>query len=98
MATSSYKDLTAQIEKLTKQAEQARADEIETVIAQIHQVMGEYGITANDLGLKGAASKGRRKAGGAAAKFRDPESGATWTGRGRAPGWIAGKDRSKYTV
>ena len=96
MATPSYKEITAQIEKLTKQAEQARAKELETVIAQIHQVMGEYGITAGDLGFKGSATRSRRKAGSAAAKF--PETGSTWTGRGRAPAWIAGKDRSKYAV
>lgn len=98
MATSSYKEITAQIEKLTKQAEQARAKELETVIAQIHQVMNDYGITAADLGLKSGATRGRRKTGTAAPKFRDSESGATWTGRGRAPAWIAGKDRSKYAI
>ncbi len=98
MATSTYKDLTAQIEKLTKQAEQVRAKETETIIAQIHQVMGEYGIMAADLGLKGAAGRVRRKTAAVSPKFRDPETGATWTGRGRAPAWIAGKDRAKYTV
>ncbi len=98
MATSSYKELTAQIEKLTQQAEQARVQELESVIAQIRQLMGEFGITAGDLGFK-AQDRAKKKAGStSAAKFRDPESGATWTGRGRAPAWIAGKDRSKYAV
>ncbi|CAH2904090.1 MAG: hypothetical protein PCALPYG88_7179 [uncultured Paraburkholderia sp.] len=33
------------------------------------------------------------------AMYRDPKTGATWSGRGRAPGWIArAKDRSKYSV
>jgi DNA-binding protein H-NS len=33
------------------------------------------------------------------AKYRDPKTGATWTGHGRAPGWIAGvKDRTPYLV
>ena len=98
MATSSYKEITAQIEKLTKQAEQVRAKELETVIAQIHQVMGDYGITAADLGFKGSATRNRRKTSSAAPKFRDPETGVTWSGRGRAPSWIAGKDRSKYAA
>ncbi|WP_435530751.1 H-NS family nucleoid-associated regulatory protein [Paraburkholderia caledonica] len=31
--------------------------------------------------------------------YRNPKTGATWSGRGRAPGWIArAKDRSKYSV
>lgn len=32
-------------------------------------------------------------------KYRDPKTGATWTGHGRAPGWIAAvQDRSKLLV
>lgn len=31
------------------------------------------------------------------AKYRDPKSGATWSGRGRAPAWIASaKDRTRF--
>ncbi len=33
------------------------------------------------------------------AKYRDPKTGATWSGRGRAPGWIANvKDRTRFLV
>ena len=96
MATASYKELMSQIEKLQAQAESARMQEIQTVIAQIHGVMEQYGITAADLGLK--ATRAKRKGATVAPKFRDPETGATWTGRGRAPAWITGKDRSKYMV
>ncbi|EPD35077.1 hypothetical protein HMPREF9701_05456 [Delftia acidovorans CCUG 274B] len=31
-------------------------------------------------------------------KFRNPDTGATWTGHGRAPGWIAGKDRAPFQI
>lgn len=32
-------------------------------------------------------------------KYRDPKSGATWSGRGRAPAWLAGaKDLSKFLI
>ncbi|MDI7066411.1 H-NS family nucleoid-associated regulatory protein, partial [Klebsiella pneumoniae] len=32
-------------------------------------------------------------------KYRDPKSGATWTGHDRAPGWIASaKNRDKFLV
>ena len=31
-------------------------------------------------------------------KYRDPATGATWTGRGREPKWIEGKDRAGYLV
>ncbi|MFM0691346.1 H-NS family nucleoid-associated regulatory protein [Paraburkholderia graminis] len=33
------------------------------------------------------------------AKYRDPKSGATWSGRGPAPAWLAGaRDRSKFLI
>ena len=33
------------------------------------------------------------------AKYRDPKTGATWSGRGRAPGWIAkAKSRDKFLI
>ncbi|WP_207003341.1 H-NS histone family protein [Trinickia mobilis] len=32
-------------------------------------------------------------------KYRDPKSGATWSGRGPAPAWLASaKDRSKFLI
>ncbi|MFM0120284.1 H-NS family nucleoid-associated regulatory protein [Paraburkholderia sp. RL18-101-BIB-B] len=44
------------------------------------------------------AGKGRRK-GPQPALYQDPKSGATWSGRGRAPGWLASvKDRNKFLI
>lgn len=94
MAT--YKDLQGQIEKLQKQAEQAREKEIAAVVAQIKQMMTDYGIQPSDLGMP---VKRKRKAGAPAApKFQNPQTGDTWTGRGRAPKWIEGKDRAKFAI
>ncbi len=93
---ASYKDLQSQIEKLQKQAEQAREKEIATVVAQIRTMMTDYGIQASDLGI---SSKRKRKTGAPAApKFANPQTGETWTGRGRAPKWIEGKDRTKFAI
>lgn len=32
------------------------------------------------------------------AKYRDPATGKTWSGRGKAPVWLAGKDRAGFKV
>ena len=32
------------------------------------------------------------------AKYQDPESGKTWTGRGKPPNWILGKDRTLFEI
>jgi DNA-binding protein H-NS len=93
---ASYKDLQSQIEKLQKQADQARDKEIATVVAQIRAMMTDYGIQASDLGLP---TKRKRKSGTPAVpKFQNPQTGDTWTGRGRAPKWIEGKDRAKFAI
>jgi len=95
MAT--YKELLAQKEKLEQQLAAAHAAELETVIAQTRQIVVEYGLTAEDLGLATKAKK-QRKVGAVAPKYQDPKSGATWTGRGRAPAWIAGKNYDRYLI
>ena len=49
----------------------------------------------------GSASTGRKPPfkGPQPAKYRDPKSGATWSGKGRAPGWIANaKSRDKFLI
>ncbi|WP_321795284.1 H-NS family nucleoid-associated regulatory protein [Caballeronia sp. J97] len=51
-----------------------------------------------------AASKAPKKSGNyprgpQPAKYRDPKSGAEWSGRGKAPGWLANaKDRTKFLI
>lgn len=35
---------------------------------------------------------------GPKAKYRDPASGKTWSGMGRAPFWIVGKDRARFVA
>ncbi|AXV78589.1 MULTISPECIES: H-NS family nucleoid-associated regulatory protein [Ralstonia solanacearum species complex] len=94
MAT--YKDLLAQKAKLEEQLEVARAAEVQTAIAQVRQIVLEYGLTAEDLGL--ATKTKKRKGGTVPPKYIDPKTGATWTGRGRAPAWIAGKNFDRFLI
>ncbi|MGF6410061.1 H-NS family nucleoid-associated regulatory protein [Paraburkholderia sp. MM5482-R1] len=52
---------------------------------------------ASAVGSAGAHT-GQRK-GPQPAKYRDPKSGATWSGRGPAPAWLAAvKDRTKFLI
>lgn len=85
---ASYSDLLKQIEDLKRQAEDVRRQELESVIAKIKEMMDQHGITLSDLqgGRKAAGSK---KKGTVAAKYRNPASGETWSGRGRPPRWLA---------
>jgi DNA-binding protein H-NS len=90
MATK-YQDLKAKIAKLEAQAREVLKKESAGVIVKIRGLMSEYGITVQDLGV-GITRVGKKmsamKKGPLPAKYRDPVSGKTWSGKGRAPGWI----------
>lgn len=96
---SQYADLKAQIAKLQAQAEEARRTEIDNVVADIRQKIAEYGLSAQDLGFAVAARRGRPpKKAPLPAKYQDPKSGNTWSGRGKPPKWIAGKNRDRFLI
>ncbi|VWC19124.1 DNA-binding protein [Burkholderia arboris] len=94
MAT--YKELKAKMDALAEQAEAARIAELQTVIADIRVKVAEYGITEKDIFGK---QRGRVAGATSEAKYRDPKTGATWSGRGRAPAWIKdAKNRDRFLI
>ncbi|MCO5396670.1 H-NS family nucleoid-associated regulatory protein [Ralstonia soli] len=93
-----YRQLVAQKAELDGKIEAARLQELQTVILQIRQIMEEYGLTAEDIGLAPRSGRYVGKKAPLVAKYRDPKSGATWSGRGRAPAWIAGKNRNRFLI
>ena len=88
--------LLAQKAALEAQIEAARKAENADAIAKVKALVVEHGLTQQDI--FGGAKRGRKASGSVAAKYRDPASGATWTGRGKAPKWIDGKDRAKFVI
>ncbi|MDR5741256.1 MULTISPECIES: H-NS family nucleoid-associated regulatory protein [unclassified Caballeronia] len=94
--------LNARIAKLQAQAEVLRKKQSAGVIAQIQRLMKEHGLTVDDLGRdSGSKSRGTeaKSESNASARYRDPKSGAEWSGRGRAPGWIANaKNRNRFLI
>lgn len=87
---SKYQELLSKIENLKGQAEDERKKEIADVVADIKKKMAQYDISPSDLGFSGgrsgkSSSKGK---GSVPPKYRDPATGKTWTGRGRAPKWV----------
>ncbi len=86
---ASYKQLTAQLEKLHKEVAIARGKEVAQAVDEIKAQIAEYGITAEELGFSLKAGKktvARKPA--LPPRYRNPKTGETWSGRGRAPaGW-----------
>ena len=94
---ASYKDLLKQRELLEQQISEARQREISDAVAQARAIVEEFGWTQQDVfpvGRARSAVKGSK----VAAKYRDPATGATWTGRGKAPRWIQDQDRAKFEI
>jgi DNA-binding protein H-NS len=103
--------LLDQISVLEQKARSLQGGQRDAVIEKIVLQMDEYGITLEDL-ERAIAPQGewRTKAPPVArprksvsVKYRDPDTGLTWTGQGRAPGWItaaeaAGQSRDSFLL
>lgn len=101
-------ELLAQKAELERQIVDAQREERAAAIAQIRSLMSQYGLTLADIGGRAPAAAPRR-AGGAAPgakvppKYRDPATGATWSGRGLKPKWLeaalaAGRSLSDFAL
>lgn len=96
---TSYKDLLKQRETLEQQISEARNREISDALAKVRSIVEEFGLSPQDVFPVGRArSTSAAKGGKVAAKYRDPASGATWTGRGKPPRWIQGQDRAPFEI
>jgi DNA-binding protein H-NS len=76
---------------------------VEEISSALSQKRGPGRPRASESGSSAGAAAGGRKRGVVPVKFRNPDTGATWTGRGRTPRWIveaesAGTDRSAFAV
>ncbi|MBR8085578.1 H-NS histone family protein [Burkholderia vietnamiensis] len=100
MVTRSYTEIQAQIESLQEEAKAAREAEIAAVLEDIREKVATYGLTPQDVFGRKRSAKGAAGAKPASAiKYRDPKTGATWSGKGRAPGWITkARNRDKFLV
>lgn len=92
---SNYKALLEQKAALDAQIADALKIEKGTAVAQVRNLAAQYGLTAEDV-FPAASTKGAGNAG--APKYRDPATGVTWTGRGKPPNWILGKDREQFLI
>ena len=92
-----YAEYVAQIAKLQSLAEAARKNEINDAIQKIKELMQLHGVTVADLSSARTAKVTKAK-GTVAAQFKNPETGETWTGRGRAPRWLDDKDKEQFRI
>ena len=86
------------------QAELTRRKNIDAATVEIRSILKKYKIDFQDIDLNiinrnGGKSSTKKRAkvtklrdnrGTVKSKYKDPNSAATWTGRGRTPAWVQG--------
>jgi DNA-binding protein H-NS len=92
--------------ELRKQIENERKGERTQAIAAAKELIKTHDLTASDLGFSGKGAL--KRAGGdkrnvVAPKYQDPDSGKTWTGRGKSPSWLsaqlaAGRTKEEFLI
>ena len=91
---TTYADLLAQKQALDKQIELARKAESAQALESVRQLVKEFGFTAQQVFPWNPEDQKKK----VPAKYHDPSTGATWTGRGKPPKWIEGKDREQFVI
>lgn len=113
-SNKSLAKLNAQIQALQRRAENLRVNGRAAALQKIVQQMHEFQISPADIQTAHTAAQPARVKHKKAAvrtdtrppvapKYRHPELGETWTGRGRAPRWLsaaerAGKSRDQFRI
>ena len=113
--TMQRRKLEKEIQRLQKQAAALEQKQRVPVINEIVRQMREYDITPEDIETafsrkgRGPAKRAAKTTAGATVrtpvppKYRNPETGATWSGRGKPPRWISdaeagGKARESFLI
>lgn len=95
---SDVEALEAQRDALDAQIKAQRDTEKNEVLTQIKTVMQSFGVTTEDVVVFMGDYKPKRTIAKAVPKYKDPLSGVTWSGRGKAPAWIKGQDYTKFLI
>lgn len=99
--------IQAKVARFQAQAHALIANQSSSAIETVRDLMAKHDLSIADIDSQAGGKKRGPKPGvkTAAAKkvsevqYQDPEPGATWSGRGRAPGWLVGvTDRKRLLI
>lgn len=89
-----YQALLQQRAELEAQIAATLKTEKAAAITQARALATQFGLTPADV----FTAPGKAPASVGQPKYRNPETGVTWTGRGKPPTWILGKDRAQFLI
>lgn len=90
---STLAELLAQREAIEQKIDMIRKEERRNAIADVLQVIKDFELTEQDLFGKKKGAPGVLPP-----KYRNPETGQTWSGKGRAPNWLEGRNREDFLI
>jgi DNA-binding protein H-NS len=96
MTNPTIRQLQRQLGQLNRLLEETRLREKQAKLEQLAKDVQAYDIS--ELELLRAAGFIKPKRTPVKAKFYNPETGQTWSGRGQRPKWIAGKNLDDYRI
>lgn len=88
-----YQDLLAQKKELDQLIAKAQKQESAAALAEIKSLIKDFGFTAQQVFPWKPEEKAK-----APVKYYDPSTGSKWSGRGKPPRWIQGKDYSQFLL
>lgn len=91
-AIRSLEEIDKEMEALRQERDSILKNESRQALAQVKQIIAKYGFTAEQIFSE---TKARAQA---PAKYKNPETSQTWSGRGREPSWIKDKDRKQFQI
>ncbi len=86
--SATLSELLAQKVALEREIANAQASARAEAIYRIRALMTEHGLSGADLTTRTQGTGGPKTGAKVAAKYRDPDSGLTWSGRGLKPKWL----------
>ncbi|RBB32229.1 H-NS histone family protein [Burkholderia reimsis] len=93
---SKYKEILSRIDMLFTELDAARRQEAALLAEQVRQALLVSGVDLNlipDGQTNGSTKRAKIKP-----KYWNPETGTTWSGRGRTPLWLQGKNPRDYLI
>jgi DNA-binding protein H-NS len=102
MTKNQLTELLAQKAVLEQQIADVQREQRSDAVAKVKAMMAEYGLTLADIGSSKVAAP-KKAASKVAAKFHNPATGDTWSGRGLKPKWLtaalaSGRALSEFAV
>ncbi|PRH40727.1 histone [Burkholderia vietnamiensis] len=96
MNNPNIRELQKQLGQLNLLVEETKHQEKQAKLKQIADDVKEYGITETELLRAAGFIKAKPKK--PPAKYYDPNSGQSWSGKGQRPKWLVDRNLDDYLI